>query len=70
MAMLKFIKQVRRDLAVAAGVREGEKLQRYRAARAGIDADLWPHDAAQFDQMIDQLERRQQARLQFLKTTA
>jgi hypothetical protein len=70
MHMRKFITKVRREMTVSAVVRDGEKLRNLRAARAGIDSDIWPDDARAFDEMIDSLERRQRSRREFLKTTA
>lgn len=70
MFMRKFITKVRRDLARDAVLRDGKRLATLRSARAGIDASIWPYDAAKFDEMIEALERRRESALNYLKTTA
>lgn len=66
----KWIIRKKRQMHADAVVREGRRLRELRAARAGIDAVAWPGDAAAFDRMIENLERRLDGRLDYIRKTA
>ena len=65
--MRKRIRKWRRDWLVSRVIANGEKLRRYQSARAGIDGQVWPDDAAQLDSIIDTLERRRDGLLRKLR---
>lgn len=56
-----------RDFLVGRVITNGKQLQRLRAARAGVDASLWPEDCAHLDSIIDRMERQRRGLLLKLK---
>jgi hypothetical protein len=70
MRMFDAIRKYRRDRWVAQVVANGDKLRRFQASRASVDARLHPHDAAYLDSGIDRLTRRRDALLTKIKETA
>lgn len=61
--MLNWIKHWRQERLAKQITRNGDRLRSARVARRGIDAGLWPEDAAAFDEEITTLERRHEALL-------
>lgn len=60
----------RRDRWVTQVIANGERLRAAEVARAGINATLWPLDAAAFDDEIDRRTRKRDRLLTNLKETA
>jgi hypothetical protein len=63
--ILKF----RRQRWISQVIANGERLRELEIARAGIDATLWPLDAASLDDDIERRIRRRDSLLTHLKET-
>lgn len=70
MPMMKFILKFRRNRWRDQVIQNGERLRRFEAARAGINATVWPHDAAYLDAEISRLTRKRDRLLTKIKETA
>lgn len=68
--MLTRIKKFRRDLWVDRVVINGKKLREVEVARAGVDATVWPEDAAYLDVLITNYTARRDKLLSKLRETA
>lgn len=68
--MPQFITKLRRDRWRDQVITNGKRLREAEAARAGVNASLWPHDAAYLDTLIDNYTRKRDRLLKKLKETA
>lgn len=68
--MLKFITKARRDRWRDQVITNGQKLRSAEAARASVDATIWPEDADYLDGLIDHYTRKRDRLLKNLKETA
>lgn len=67
---MQFVTNYRRNRWRDQVIQVGERLRRMEASRRGINANVWPHDAAYLDSEIERLQRKRDSLLTKIKETA